>query len=79
MQDYDLEIIHRIHSGDGFFYEVTTDADTLECIEVRYFDNPKDQKPAQVILLTQEAVPMLIKALQVQMALLKEKADGHED
>lgn len=76
MQDYDLEIIHRIHSGDGFYYEVTTDADTLENIEVRYYNGPEDKEPAQVILLTQESVPMLIKALQAQMALLKEKSNG---
>lgn len=74
MQDYDLETIHRIHSGDGFYYEVTTDADTLENIEIRYYNGPEDKSPIQVVLLTQEAVPLVIRALQVQMALLKEKA-----
>ena len=73
MQDYDLELIHRIHSGDGFYYEVTTDADALENIEIRYYDSPTEKEPAQTILLTQEAVPLLIKALQAQMAMLKER------
>lgn len=74
MDKYDLELIHRIHSSDGFYYEVTTDADTLENIEIRYYNGPGDREPAQVVLLTQESVPLIIKALHAQMALLKEKS-----
>ena len=67
----DLETIHRIHSGYGFHYEIGTDPDTDENVEIRY----KEDKPGndKTIVVTYDALPALIESLQAQYDQLRKK------
>ena len=68
----DLEIIHRIYSGYGFHYEITTDPDTGENIEIRYIEEGKSDND-KTIAVTYDALPALIESLQAQYDQLRKK------
>ena len=63
---YEMELINRIYSGDGFFYEISPDADGIGNIILRYFDYEGD-KDSKTIALTIESIPLIIKALETQL------------
>jgi len=70
---YELEIIHRIYSEGGFYYEVGLDPDGLSCVELKYFEDVEDKTPRQSITLTQESIEFIIHALGQQLNKLKER------
>lgn len=70
---YEMEVIHRIYSEDGFYYEVSPDPDGIGNIEIRYFNDVDDKMPNSVICLTEEAIAPLIESLQIQLSRLKNK------
>lgn len=70
---YEMEVIHRIYSEDGFYYEVGPDPDGLGNIEIRYFNDVDNKTPDSVVCLTEEAIAPLIESLQNQLARLKNK------
>lgn len=68
----DLELVMRIHSGYGFHYEIAEDPDTGENIEIRYIEE-KYPDQSKTIVLTLDALPAVIEALQMQLAQLKKR------
>lgn len=69
---YEMELTHRIYSDNGYVFEVRPDPDGLGLIEVRYFEDSASTLPRQAITLTEESIPLIIKALQVQLTQIKE-------
>lgn len=71
----DLETIHRIHSGYGYHYEIGTDPDTDENVEIRYIEEPTKMRenPNKTIVVTFDALPALIESLQIHYEQLKKK------
>lgn len=69
---YEMETTFTIYSNDGFFYEVGHDADGLGNIELRYFED-KTPFPQSVVVLAQESLPLVIKALSRQLEYMKGK------
>jgi len=70
---YELEVVHRVYSEDGFYYEIGLDPDGLGNVEIKYFDDVKDKEPRQTITLTEESISLIIDALSDQLNKLKEK------
>ena len=69
---YEMELIHRIYSGDGFTYEIRPDPDGLGNIELRYFeDDDDDKEPRQSICLTEKSISLIIQALEVQLKQIR--------
>lgn len=73
MMAYELELNHRIYSGDCFYYEIAPDSDGIGNIEIRYFDDVEDKSPKQVIVLTEDSIILVIHALETQLAQLRKK------
>lgn len=69
---YEMEMTHRIYADDGFVFEVRPDPDGLGLVEIRYFEDSASTLPRQAITLTEESIPFIIKALQVQLAQIQE-------
>ena len=69
---YEMELTHRIYSDNGYVFEVRPDPDGLGLVEVRYFEGSASSLPRQAITLTEESIPLIIKALQVQLMQIKE-------
>lgn len=72
---YEMELTHRIYSGDGFYYELRPDPDGLGNIEIRYFEDVDDKEPKQSICLTEESISLIIQALEVQLKQIR--SNGH--
>lgn len=72
---YDMESIQRIRHSTGYYYEVRPDRDLLYGVEIRYFDDKKATLPRQAISLTEDSIPMLIKALEAQLVQIQEAKD----
>lgn len=70
---YEMEIVHRVYSENGFYYEVALDPDGLSCVELKYFEDLKSKEPEQTITLTQESIEFIIDALEQQLEKLKER------
>lgn len=70
---YEMEMTHRIYSGDGFFYELRPDPDGLGIVELRYFEDVDDKEPKQSISLTQESISLIIRGLMGQLAQIQDK------
>lgn len=60
--DFEFEAIYRIHSNDGYHYEVRPDPHGLGNIEIAYIEGT-EKKSARVISMERKAVPLVIKAL----------------
>lgn len=60
--DYEFEAIFRIHSNNGYHYEVRQDPDGLGIIEIAYIDS-SDRTNEKVISMEQSAARLVIKAL----------------
>ena len=70
---YEMELTHRIYSGDGFMYELRPDPDGLGIVELRYFEDVDDKEPKQSVSLTEESIIHIIKALEVQLSQIRKK------
>lgn len=70
---YEMELIHRVYSNDGFYYELRPDPDGLGIVELRYFEDVDDKEPKQSITLTSESISLIIKGLTVQLAQIQDK------
>lgn len=62
---YEMELINRIYSEDGFYYEISPD-EGIGNISFQYFDYEGDKEP-KTIALTIESIPLIIKALETQL------------
>lgn len=69
---YEMELTHRIYSDNGYVFEVRPDPDGLGLVELRYLEDSASTLPRQAITLTEESIPFIIKALQVQLMQIKE-------
>lgn len=62
--DFELEPIFRVHSRDGYFYEVRPDQYGLGTIDLCYYEDHKDTKPKYVISMQREAAVLVLNALE---------------
>ena len=70
---YELELVHRIYSDYGFFYEIKPDPDGVGNVEISYYEDVKDKEPKQTISLTEDSVSMVIDALYQQLNDIRKK------
>lgn len=67
-----VDLKFTIVSPDGFHYEVASDPDGLSNVMLTYHEDEK-KEPLSSICINEEAIPMLIKALQRHYDLNKEQ------
>lgn len=67
---YNMVTVQRIYSNAGYWFEVRPDPDGL--IEIRYFEDRNSTLPRQAITLTEDCIPLIVKALEHQIGQLIE-------
>ena len=61
--EFELEPIFRIHSRDGYFYEVRPDQEGIGTIDLHYYEDTKDAEPKHTISMQREAAVMIVNAI----------------
>ena len=69
---YEIEMTHNIYSNCGYYFEVRPDPDGLGLVEIRYFNSVDEKEPRQNITLTEDSIPLIIKALESQLRQIQE-------
>lgn len=73
-KNFEVEVATRIYSKHGYYYEIGTDPDSLGMVQIRYYNDVADVRPAYDISFDPEMADAIVGGiLRSKESLVKGK------